>query len=654
MEKIKKIKKIICNRYFIMVVLFIIATLTMYQRRNLFLSPILVDYNQTNDSTVEIPIENNTIEQIITLKHDITGLDVLMGNYSAADNTVELTIVDHASGDILSSAEAVVPASEGEIEVVHFDIATEGIKENQEIGLVFSYVEGAQAYYSVSEGEFEEVFFNNGQECDYRLRMSVSCGYYMHKGLFLIVVLVLYACIGLFFIPKKFDKYNKLENKFLVVAVAGGVMIAALNPAFQECDGWDHFIRAMDVSYGNVLGSFVNLTHERGQVIVPDNISELNYRIITVGGHEGTDYNLNLMENYFSNNAVLVEYSGDVTSVYYWPQGLGLFIGRILNCNMYWSIMLMKLFNLMAYVIVTFFAIKLIPVYRNLLTVIALMPITLHQAASSSPDALLNSFCFLFIALCFRYAYDESAKLTLKRAFGLGALLAVIFMCKYIYVFVGLLVFMIPIRKVGEKKEYAKAFVIALIPLIVIGGLIGTRMLSGLATMTATASNGGMTQTQYLMANPGHYFAVLLHTVMSYFYYYNQTLGTLGSLGYNLTFLWPVIPALLMGTAVLDVNNNTVKMTIKDKLLCFGAFILSSAGVLTALLVGDGRINGVGCDIVIGVQGRYFIPVLLLLMLCFSSKNVKHEIKNFSNKLLLVNMFMLFYSAMMLLTYCYR
>jgi uncharacterized membrane protein len=57
-----------------------------------------------------------------------------------------------------------------------------------------------------------------------------------------------------------------------------------------------------------------------------------------------------------------------------------------------------RLTNLCFFVCLTFFALRLLPSRRDVLLALALMPMTLFQAASLSPDSALNALLFLFIA----------------------------------------------------------------------------------------------------------------------------------------------------------------------------------------------------------------------------------------------------------------
>jgi uncharacterized membrane protein len=419
----------------------------------------------------------------------------------------------------------------------------------------------------------------------------------------------------------------------------------------QECDGLEHFVRSMDVSYGNVFGSFVNLTHGDNEIITPVNFSELGYSLIAPNTGSGTLYTEHLRNTYFSDVTSVSWYQYTVTSVYYWPQGLGIWIGRMLGASMYTCILLSRLCNLFCYILITYFAIRLMPVYRNLFTLIATLPMTLHQAASDSPDALLNAFCFLFIALCFYLAYDPDVKPNWKHTFGLGLLLAVIFMCKYVYVCIGLLVFIIPQKKFKSRKHYWIAFFVALIPLALIGGNMLLTMLGTLGKTQAT--EGEITQFQYMLKHPLQPVKALVFTLLHYMRYHIQWLSCLGSMNYELDLLIPLMPCFLAVVGILDAPKQTDLIRRSHRILAFlGAFAVI-IGVCMAMYIGDGTINPVGADVILGVQGRYFIPVMVLPFIALGSRRIQNNIVGFGKKTVVLSACMLLYSIVTLVVICY-
>ena len=460
----------------------------------------------------------------------------------------------------------------------------------------------------------------------------------------ILFILSTIAVICLLIIPKKFVKEQYI---FTILALVIGITMAVLNPPNQECDGPDHFYRSMDVSYGNVLGSFVNISHQDGVITVPENVADINYRTLTPNGDEADAYVASLMNRKFSENTILIEYWGSVTSVVYWPQGLGMWIGRTLKLSIYGVILLGRICNLLAYICLTFAAIRIIPFFKNLLMLLALMPITLYQASSLSQDRVLNGMGFLFVALCCYYAFDENVKLSWKKTLPLGLVLLGMFLSKYVYACLGLLAFMIPMRKFESKKEYWKSLVIALLPLVVLGGYVMLRVSPGIGNIQAGAGTGDITQMQFLKANPLHIIKMLFSTVLALGNEYIRQLTVLGSLNVPLVMIHIAMPAFIFVVGCLDVNNSMKLVKVKDRVLMLTAFFLTFAAIIIGLSFDPA--NTVGSDVIAGVQGRYFILMLMLPFIGLASINIKNEIKGFTIKVSGIMGIMLLYSLLMML-----
>lgn len=91
----------------------------------------------------------------------------------------------------------------------------------------------------------------------------------------------------------------------------------------------------------------------------------------------------------------------------------------------------------------------------------------------------------------------------------------------------------------------------------------------------------------------------------------------------------------------------------KQRVLLFVAFLLTFCTLLFALYIGDGRINKVGDLVVSGIQGRYFVPLLILPFMALGSTKIKNQIPNFKNRTLAVSALFLAYSVAQLMSYCY-
>ena len=83
------------------------------------------------------------------------------------------------------------------------------------------------------------------------------------------------------------------------------------------------------------------------------------------------------------------------------------------------------------------------------------------------------------------------------------------------------------------------------------------------------------------------------------------------------------------------------------------AFIITFAAIMMGLYIGDGIANPVGSSVINGIQGRYFILMLVLPFLALGSDRVKQDIRHFTVKCFGITGIMLLYAVFMLVNTCY-
>ncbi|MEY8390587.1 DUF2142 domain-containing protein [Lachnospiraceae bacterium 45-W7] len=450
---------------------------------------------------------------------------------------------------------------------------------------------------------------------------------------------------------KKFGS-QKAANLFLILGLCFGIAMACINPPFQECDGWMHYLWATDVSFGNLASPVANLSHEEGVALVPENLNEFKYRIVKPDTGEGREYIRYLKGLQPSVNVREKKLMNVPSSLFYYPQALGLFLGRFFHLSVYGGVVLSRLCNLLVFLLLTFAAVRTTPILKNTMAIVGLFPLTLYQAASDSPDAMLNGFCFLFTAMCFSYAYGDRERLYWKDVLKLSAVLSVIFLCKYVYVCLGLLVFLIPMQKFGGKKQYWKCFAIGLIPLTLLGLAAMSYAVPVVSGGQAADGAGSITQTQYLLEHPKFIIQVLLTTFFQEFSDWMLRLNTLGNLNYQLGPLIYILPMYAVFVGSLDRTQASEKVRIKDQWLCFAAFAAVSLGVILGIYVGDGKLNKVGALVVEGVQGRYFIAALPVFFAAISQRGIQNKSRHFTEKTLGIMAVLLLYAVHSLTEHC--
>ncbi|MGN0482401.1 MAG: DUF2142 domain-containing protein [Lachnospiraceae bacterium] len=614
-----------------------------------------VSLNDTSAPVTKIALQKGKIEQQVRWVADVDYLDFMVQNKGKTPEKIKVKIL-REDQSCVSQQTVEVPAGKEKQSVsvpLHTKEGAEAPGEKKLFRLCIEKLEKKSqiVFFTQPKDVYENAYTTKITGTDQQLRMDITyamsekytCFYLMTGAVFL------GGCI-LFFWKKR----TQIERVFLVVVLSAGVLLAMSNPASQECDGYDHLMRSMDVSYGNVLSPFMQLTHQADEIALPENFDTLRLeRVISPKSCYGSFAYQRQTQESFSKEAKVISYQGGVNSLFYLPQALGLWIGRNLGISAYLTMVLARVLNLLCYAALVFFAVKKLPCAKTLMVVIALMPISVYQAASFSPDALLNGFCMLFIATCLSYAYSTKKKeLGTKEALTLGILLAIVFLCKYVYAILGLLVFLIPKERFQTRKNYWKKFTIALIPVAIAVALVSMGLTNSVS-QTQAVNALGQSQIMALKEKPFFFVTVLIKTLDKKLVLWIEGLATYGWMNYPLGILVFLVPILLVVTAALAPDRVRQNPKSSHTACMVTTFFLISGMLLLALYVGDGRINPVGASVVEGIQGRYFIPILFLPFFALSSPKVENRIPYFANKVLGVETLMLGYSVTMLMGYCY-
>ena len=102
---------------------------------------------------------------------------------------------------------------------------------------------------------------------------------------------------------------------------------------------------------------------------------------------------------------------------------------------------------------------------------VALIPMTLFEAASLSADSLILGLSFIVVAIFFKFAFDEKKRKLTKKIF----IYCLYFFCcfllsKQIYFVLLFLIFLIPSEKFGGRKNMFLATGFLLLAILLISG----------------------------------------------------------------------------------------------------------------------------------------------------------------------------------------
>lgn len=393
-------------------------------------------------------------------------------------------------------------------------------------------------------------------------------------------------------------------------------------PPFQVNDEPAHYYKAYVVSEGQLL------PQKTGGVpgfYVPESlnktVSTYYFMVYKYGVKQNSSTyasTLNLPLN--PDNRVYVE-KEMYTLVYpplpYIASGLVMALASLLGASPLILMYLGRIINLLVWVLMVYFAIKITPVHKWVFLLLALMPMTLFEAASLSADSFNLGLSFLTIAFFFKLAFEEEkTKVENRDLLILLALLAMLSLSKVGYAILLLLFFLIPSYKFANNKRMISQFFLVLtLPVVCIAGIwnyLFKDLYISMPPAWATASIPG--QIAFISSNPLNFLQIISHTLMEK---QGFLVSFVGIFGWNEVPLPDLVVYIyliaLILVAVVD-RAPLIKINPKQRSL---AFITFFAMFFLVIIYEYVSFTPVGLDVIWGVQGRYFIPVAPLLFLLF-------------------------------------
>ncbi|MDR2830487.1 MAG: DUF2142 domain-containing protein [Methanobrevibacter sp.] len=397
----------------------------------------------------------------------------------------------------------------------------------------------------------------------------------------------------------------KTETIFLFLSLTFGLIFAIVTPQFGVFDGSAHFVKSYDVSNGHIIPQNVD-------VVVPDEYETHVYGdFIDTNG----DYVVNMSHQSIFSYPPLP----------YLANAFVIKIGEFFNFPPITLIFICKIVNLLIYILIVYFAIKIIPILKTTLLLIALMPTTLFIASSVSGDSLIFALSFLVIALFIKLALIKD-KMQLKYVYMAIISSLALSMTKPSYSLLSLLFFIVPYNKFQSIKHWIITLLgSSLIPLFI--SMIWNTLFKYLYPYLEYSFNSYLqTHTYnitYLASNPIKFLDLLINTII-----YNdgyiiniilpQFVSDIGSGTQIPIFLTYIYLIVLVFVSLYDVCG--FKLNLKQKLISISVFLIIFLSISVAELITWTPIDS---NVIWGLQGRYFIPTAPLLLLIFNNSSLK-------------------------------
>ena len=321
--------------------------------------------------------------------------------------------------------------------------------------------------------------------------------------------------------------------------------------------------------------------------------------------------------------------------------------GRNFNISMMPLFYLLRLACLLGFIIPTYFAIKIVPHSKWLFMGIALIPMSVLQSGTISPEGMSNGLAFLFIAWIIRFS-EQQEKLTSRKIGILLFMTAILFTLKINLVYLLVLLLLVSKSRFQSKKQLAIVLISIVILFIII--VLGWNYL----TASSLPYNGNtpgevISQVKFIATKPLSYLGILLKDLK--LNGGNYILGWIAVFPTQNLF-FPYVIHIFTGITLFffilfDPTNH--KTSIKKRITLLLAGILGYILTITILFIKDAPI---GSQSVLRVQGRYFIAVFPLLLLGITTTRIKMPLKVFRPIAIgLVSIIMIMFSTAVVLRY---
>ena len=412
--------------------------------------------------------------------------------------------------------------------------------------------------------------------------------------------------VAFFAIYRWQKKHNwGIDKIFLTFAIIFGSMYLIIAPLGSGNDDPNHYYRIYEIANGRFISDIEN---NKGGGELPDGLSDL-FKDETYAGLTGmSEVSVNTENSRFYDYSNTVLYS----PFSYLPQVAGMFVGKIFGASPFWLGTLARIFNLLFYVLICFIGFKLMPRFKQFFLILLLSPSIMSNATSLSADAFVVALVFLFVALIL-YLKEKKIKIDWRYATALGLLSVLIAGCKIAYLPV---VFLVLILGKGDfKTKFSRiGLKVAWISLGLVVGLVRMKIAGNFLQAAYPLADD---QMNFVIHNPFYFIVVFMKTMMAGAMAYAENIFSSGPMYHGRVGFYSIIRTMFIVVAILTLFSETKKNVLsKKERLYFGLIsliiVLAIAGALYTQYTPQNCENKIGCGIIIGIQGRYFIPAVIV------------------------------------------
>ena len=414
-------------------------------------------------------------------------------------------------------------------------------------------------------------------------------------------------------------------------------------------------IRAQDLWIEDVDGeyTFDKGKSEEEKVLIPEEgshgkiisskLEETSYKVFYGEGNiRGADNYISFGGKDYEKAQSLHAPVNTIPSVYFLP-ATGITVARIMGLNSIYLVLFGRMANLILFILFGTLGIYFLPKFKEFIFLVSLLPTTIELAASYSYDAVMISSMIFFVSYVVFLAHEKK-EFDIKDLVIVSLIAGLVLPCKMVYFPMLLMLFSIPLYKFkfrgkvdGKIKKENIAFFLASAVVVLLSWVFAMYLVNRSTVVGYSTSNTSSLEWAgeesytigYLLHNKLKAVKLFYNTLLLQLEYYHKTM-----FGAYLGHADDVVGIPYIGFLVLNIGiifsvfgeTKEKQLLVKERVLTGISIFFVIFLVLLSMLIAWTPISS---EFIEGVSGRYFIPVLLpLLMICRNNKiAIKDETK---------------------------
>lgn len=455
---------------------------------------------------------------------------------------------------------------------------------------------------------------------------------------FILSIISIIVTIGLMIFVEK-NKKIELWKLYILLGMFMGLLYMFIMPMFSQSDEPSHYYRAYEVSEGFIKSKTID--NQNGNYF-PKSIQKSLYLNKDVK-REDKNYDdikkISMFKLNKDEKEFVSGYASNYPAINYFPHAIGMKIASTLNLNPFVIGMFGRFSNLIVCVLLLGLGLKNLPYKKFFMTILLLSPSVLSYLASLSADGFILATSFLLISYILRFM-ESKEKVTKKQLIILTFLSICVSLCKITYLpIIGIITF-IP-HKCFKNKTSKWLSCISIIMIGIVCSLIWSKV----GNVAATNEVAYRLTYDWIFKHPISYIIIIIRNTMSNSYDFISNIFAGNFLCHSQVKPYAIIPILYFVIFIVSMFNekSKIKISIVQKIFVIFIALLIYGLICTAMYVyNTACANYNGYPFIIGIQGRYLIPILFLLLFLCNKKIFNVDNSNLINSCLILNLCVLF------------